>query len=102
MNGLEQLGPVAAVLGLLCLMLWLFQSRGMLRITGIRLDGLRGDRQREMQCMERIALTPQHSLHLVRVKDRTLVIGVAPSGCTLIQDFGNSQECQIAERGSRS
>jgi flagellar biogenesis protein FliO len=89
-NGFEEVGPVIAVLGLLFATLWMFKRRGMVSFSGIRLGTLR-DRQREMQCMERMQLTPQHSLHLVRIRDRVLVISVAPSGCTLIQDLGAAE-----------
>ena len=34
--------------------------------------------------MERLALTPQHSLHLVRIGDRGLLVAAHAAGCTLI------------------
>jgi flagellar biogenesis protein FliO len=37
-----------------------------------------------MEVLERVSLGPQHSLHLVRVSDRILLIGTAPSACTLL------------------
>jgi flagellar biogenesis protein FliO len=32
-----------------------------------------------------LSLTPQHSLHLVRVADRTLLVGLSPQGCNLLE-----------------
>ncbi len=39
---------------------------------------------RQMESLERLALTPQHSLHLVRVQGRDLLIATHPQGCLLI------------------
>jgi flagellar biogenesis protein FliO len=35
--------------------------------------------------IDRLALTPQHSLHLVRLADRTLLVGLSPQGCNLLE-----------------
>jgi hypothetical protein len=32
-----------------------------------------------------LPLTPHHSLHLVRLADRTLLIALSPSGCNLLE-----------------
>jgi flagellar biogenesis protein FliO len=34
-----------------------------------------------------MSLTPQHSLHLVRVEDRTMLIAASPSGCSILEGF---------------
>jgi len=39
---------------------------------------------KQMESLERLALTPQHSLHLVRVQGRDLLIATHPQGCALI------------------
>ena len=44
-----------------------------------------GSKQRLLQSIERLPLTPQHSLHLVRVEDRTVLVAVSPSGCSLLE-----------------
>ena len=44
-------------------------------------------RQKLMQVIERLPLTANHSLHLVRVHDRVILIGVSPSGCTQLDTF---------------
>jgi flagellar biogenesis protein FliO len=42
--------------------------------------------------MERLALTPNHSLHLVTIDDRTVLVGVSPGGCQLLDR--NAPEAQ--------
>ncbi len=44
-----------------------------------------------MAVIERMPLTAQHSLHLVRVLDETILIGVSPSGCTQIASFAGQR-----------
>lgn len=43
-----------------------------------------GASTRSLETVERLALTPQHMLHLVRVQDRELVVATHPHGCTLV------------------
>jgi flagellar biogenesis protein FliO len=37
-----------------------------------------------MVAVERLSLTPQHSLHMVRVNGREFVVATHPQGCTLV------------------
>jgi flagellar biogenesis protein FliO len=39
---------------------------------------------RALESVERLALTPQHALHLVRVRGREMVVATHPQGCTLL------------------
>jgi len=41
-----------------------------------------------LQCLERLSLTPTHSLHLVKVGDESLLIAASPSGCEVIRSVG--------------
>jgi len=81
MESVQQILAVLFVLGLLGgTLLWL-RSKGMVRFTG---GGLRRSGGRRMQSIERLPLTPQHSLHLVSVSGRILLIAVSPGGCTVL------------------
>lgn len=40
---------------------------------------------RRLAAVERLALSPHHSLHLVRLAGRGLLIGVSPAGCALLE-----------------
>jgi flagellar biogenesis protein FliO len=77
----EQIGMVLAVFALLGGLLWFSKRRGWASFpVGTR----RGGNGRRLEVLERVPLTPQHALHLVRVSDRTVLIATAPSSCTLL------------------
>jgi flagellar biogenesis protein FliO len=83
----EQIGMALLVLGLLGGLLWLAKRRGVAAFSGLaafRMGTLRSGNGRRLEVLERVALTPQHALHLVRVSDRTVLIATAPSSCTLL------------------
>ena len=48
-----------------------------------------------MELLERLPLTQQHSLHLIRVADRLVLVGVSPSTCAALETF------DLARDGSR-
>jgi len=77
----EQIGMVLLVFGLLGGLLWFTKQRGL---ASFRVGARRGGRGRRLEVLERIPLTAQHALHLVRVSDRTVLIATAPSSCTLL------------------
>ena len=79
----EQITMVVAVFALLGAMLWFFKRRGM---AALSLGSRRGGRERRVEVVERVPLTPQHALHLVRVSDKVLLIGTAPTSCTLLME----------------
>jgi flagellar biosynthetic protein FliO len=82
MEAFQQLWAVVIVLGILCGGLWLLKRKGWARTTLRRgaEDGLP-----RLEIVDRLPLTPQHSLHLVRLADRTLLIGLSPNGCNLLE-----------------
>ena len=41
--------------------------------------------QPRLEVIDRLALGPKHSLHLVRLADRTLLVGLSPQGCSLLE-----------------
>jgi flagellar biosynthetic protein FliO len=82
METTQQLLAVFVVLGLLFGSLWLLKRKGWAR-TSFRRPSSAG--QPRLEVIDRLALTPQHSLHLVRVADRTLLVGLSPQGCNLLE-----------------
>lgn len=50
----------------------------------------------------KLALTARHSVHLVRVGDRTLIVGVYPDGITFLGDGASSSRTDAAAIGSAS
>jgi flagellar biogenesis protein FliO len=72
------------VVAVLIVLLWAFRKRGFILPLATR---LRKPGQRRMEVVERLVLTPHHSLHLVRLADQIILVGVAPSGCTVMQNL---------------
>ncbi|MGE5567837.1 MAG: flagellar biosynthetic protein FliO [Rhodospirillales bacterium] len=81
MELLYQLSAVALVFGLMGAALWALRRRGVISGRGlVRSRGIPG----RLEPLARLALTPQHTLHLVRLADRALLIGAHAAGCTLL------------------
>jgi flagellar biosynthetic protein FliO len=98
MEMFQQLAVVVSVLGLLCAGLWLLRRKGWAH-TARRKDGVNGPR---LEVIDRLALTPNHSLHLVRLADRTLLIGLSPSGCNLLEaGLGSAGSMSAAPAGAQ-
>jgi flagellar biogenesis protein FliO len=68
---------LVVVFGLLGTALWFVKGR---QVPTLRVRG-----NRKMQVVERVALTPQHTLCLVKVGEKLVLIGTAPTSCQLIQ-----------------
>jgi flagellar biosynthetic protein FliO len=84
MELLRQLAAIALVFGLLAAALWALRRRGVLPRAGILRARKAAGR---LEAIERLALSPQHTLHLVRVADRALLIGAHSGGCTLLESL---------------
>jgi flagellar biogenesis protein FliO len=85
MESLQQLLTVVFVLALLGGTVYWLRSKGMARFTT---RSLGRKLNRRMESIERLPLTPQHSLHLVRVAGRVLLIAVSPGGCSILDGNG--------------
>lgn len=79
----EQIAMVLLVFALLGGLLWVLKRRGL---ASLALPARRGGNIRRIEVLERVPLTPQHALHLVRVSGKVLLIGTAPSACTLLNE----------------
>ncbi|MGC8793394.1 MAG: flagellar biosynthetic protein FliO [Bryobacteraceae bacterium] len=85
---------IALVLGLAVAVRW---WAGRVRLPLARPRGRRG--WERLEPVDRLPLSPRHSLHLVRLGDRLLLIGAHPSGCNLIESLP-AQRTGDAERAS--
>ena len=81
---MQQALSVVLVLGGLGAVLWWLRRKGVAQFA-LRTPG--GGKRRSIQVIERTALTPQHSLHLVRVDGRTVLIAASPGGCSILEGF---------------
>ena len=82
MEIVNQVLSVLLVLGLLCATLWWLRKKSLVRF------GVRGRRKRDgarLEAVERLPLTAQHALHLVRVADRAVLVAVHSAGCTMLE-----------------
>ena len=79
---MDVIGQVTAVAGVLLLLLgtlWWLKRRGfaMMALPG-RAAG------RRLECLERLPLSPQHALHLIRMGETELLVASSPGGCSLV------------------
>jgi flagellar biogenesis protein FliO len=77
----QQITAVFLVLALLAAALWFLRSRGLAQYRG----PARRKSARHLEAIARLPLTPQHSVHLIRVSDHTILLAVSPSGCVLVE-----------------
>jgi len=82
MELIRQISAIALVFALLGLTVWSLRRKGMLRL-GVASRSKRG--LQGLEIVGRLALSPHHSLQLVRVADRVLLIALHATGCTLLE-----------------
>jgi flagellar biogenesis protein FliO len=78
MDVLQGLTIALLVIAALGAVLAFVQRKGLARFGG---GGAASARR--MEAVERLSLSPQHSLHLVRVNGRLLLVASAPGGCSV-------------------
>ncbi len=81
MDFIQPLAAVLLVLGLLCGVLVLLRNRGA---ATFQLPRLAASGPRRLEVLERVTLSPQHALHLVRISGRSFVIVTSPTTCQLL------------------
>lgn len=81
MDSMQPFFAIVLVMLLLGGALLLLRKRGA---ATFRLPRFAAAGPRRMEIVERLALSPHHALHLVRVGDRSIVIATAPSSCELL------------------
>jgi flagellar biogenesis protein FliO len=83
MDAIQPIGAVVLVLALLGGALLLLRKRGAALFSFPRLSPAA---PRRMEVIERLSLSPQHTLHLVRLGGRCVVVATAPTSCRLLYD----------------
>lgn len=84
---MEITDPVPAVLGVLAVAaaaLWWLRKKAAVRFFRPHVR----HRARRLESMERLALAPHHTLYLVRMDDRTLLVAQSPSGLAVLDGAG--------------
>lgn len=88
---MQQAIAITVVLAALCGIVWLLR-RKELAVGSLR---LRRNAAARMQQIERLHLTPQHSLHLLLVEGRKIVLAVHPHGVTLVSEPGQGENSDM-------
>jgi|WetSurMetagenome_2_1015567.scaffolds.fasta_scaffold274008_2 flagellar biogenesis protein FliO len=78
----QQFIGIVIVLGALISMLWYARKRGFARLN----IGTAGP-NRLLKVVERVPLTSQHTLFLVSVGDRTMVLSSSPGSCQVVTEL---------------
>lgn len=85
---------IVFVFGLLWTALWFVRKKGWTSTRRSKAPpGL-------LESRGKLALTPLHSIHLVRIGDRTLAIALHPKGVTLLGDAGAANGHQREQRAA--
>jgi flagellar biogenesis protein FliO len=87
MEAVQQVAGIVIVFGLLGLAVWKLRA-GTSPLPWPRARG----NSRALASVERIALTPQHAIHVVRVQGRELVVLTHPQGCSLLQELATGMD----------
>jgi len=83
MDVLRQVLSVLLVFSLLGAVLWLLRRGGRISFQGLARTRVQGN-TRSMVAVERLQLTPQHTLHMVRINGREVLVATHPQGCSVV------------------
>jgi flagellar biogenesis protein FliO len=85
MDAVRQILAVVLVFALLGVLLWAVRrTGGTLSLRHALRFTRSAGRVRALQSVERLALTPQHSLHVVRWNGREMMVATHPQGCSVL------------------
>ncbi|HTB10091.1 MAG TPA: flagellar biosynthetic protein FliO [Bryobacteraceae bacterium] len=88
MDVLRQVFSVLLVFSLLGAVLWVLRRGGRISFQGFTVRSLASRRvegnTRSMVAVERLQLTPQHALHMVRINGREVLVATHPQGCSVV------------------
>jgi flagellar biogenesis protein FliO len=83
-----QLSGIIAVFALLAFTLWFLKKKGTIRTFAflpLRMSsGRPRGNERLLERIEGLQLSPTHSLSLIRMADRAILIGISPGGFCLV------------------
>ena len=90
MEIMSQVICILAVFLLLGLTLWWLKKTGAIQVAAMTSWGLPGRHRGGEKLLERVdglQLSPTHSLNLVRMADRAVLIGISPTGFHLVESM---------------
>ena len=77
----SQIAAVFFVMILLGGCLWLLRAKGLAAFSGLPVRKRTGT----LELLERLPLSAQHSLYLVRYRDRELLVAASAAGCSVVE-----------------
>jgi flagellar biogenesis protein FliO len=80
MDYIQPIFAILFVLGLLGGTLFVLRKRGAV--------SFRGAGPRRMESVERLALGPQHALHLIRLDGKSVLVATAPTSVQVLGEVG--------------
>ena len=83
MDIVRQSLAITFVFALLFAALWVLRKRGTIRFGSRKARGEQG----VVESRGKLALSQQHSIHLVRIGQRDLVLALHPTGVTLLAEL---------------
>lgn len=86
MDLMQQSFGITLVFALLGLSLWWLKKKGLTHFA----IPAKAANKREIEALGKVLLTPQHSIHVVRIQNRLLYLGVSPAGIRVLQSRGRS------------
>jgi len=101
MDTLTQFLPAALVIALLAAAVWALKRASF---GGFSLPVRAASRNRLLEPLDRLTLSPQHTLHVVGVGGRRILIVVHPSGCSVVDSAalppGRGGSAELADAGA--
>ena len=82
MELIPQFFAILLVLALLGAVMWLLRRKNLLQFS---LSGKAAAGLQHLQTVERLHLTPQHAVFLLRLGDRAVLMSSHAAGCTLLE-----------------
>lgn len=80
MEVIQQILIVFAVMGTLAGTVWVLRKKGFARVQILS----RAGRPHRLELLERLPLTSQHSICLIRVDERIVTVALSPAGCEIL------------------
>jgi hypothetical protein len=97
MDVLRQVFSVLLVFSLLGAVLWGLRRGGKVSFRGVFAGKRTQGHTRSIVVLERLVLTPQHTLHMLRINGCEVLIATHPQGCTLVARPGAPERSIGAE-----
>jgi flagellar biogenesis protein FliO len=102
MDTVPDLVRQSCAIAIVFLLLWLalrwLKSRGYATVqTRLR----RPEQPREVELLERLVLTPQHSVQLLRFRQQLLLVGLHPAGFAVLSEAPAAPEPELREMAAR-